>query len=331
MLQSVLMIGLVLAGIVGGTHMASEVSVRRAASSFPPTGKFVAVEGVRLHYVAAGSGRPVVFLHGAGTSLLDFTMTMFDQAAGEYQVIAFDRPGHGYSEEPRGEIATPQVQARLLRGALRELNIEKPVLVGHSWGGAVALAYAIEYPNDTSGIVLLGTVAYAENYGPIPSFMRLPEVPVVGGTLTSATLLIVGKTMAESMFEGAFRPNSITAAPPGYVRATSALSLRPSQFRANAKQVLHTKSSLTLMEPRYGDISVPTTIVTGGADPMAKPQWHSYPLHDAIPHSKLVVLPGVGHMIAPVAPNAIMEAIRTTFAAEPTGGRPALASAAKQQ
>lgn len=307
------LLGLALAGAVGGLYAYSRLSVRRTEARFPPTGKFVTVEGVRLHYVIEGSGRPVVLLHGAGTSLLDFSMTMLGQAATEFQVIAFDRPGHGFSGQPDREVATPQVQARLLRGALRELGIATPVLVAHSWGGAVALAYAIDYPDDVSGIVLLGTVAYAEGYPPAPRIMRVPAIPVIGGILTSVFLVVVGRAAARSMFEDAFRPNSIAAVAPEFVEASTALSLRPSQFSANATQVRHTRSSLIQMEPQYGKISVPVAIVTGEADPHAQPQLHSYPLHEAIPHSQLVVLPETGHMIPHTRPDAVIQTVRAIW------------------
>ncbi len=304
------LLGLALLVAIGGLYAYSRLSVRRAEAKFPPTGKFLTVEGVRLHYVMAGAGPPVVLLHGAGTSLLDFSMTMLYQAASEFQVIAFDRPGHGYSGQPRRGVATPQVQARLFHSALNQLGIAKPVLVGHSWGGGVALAYAIEYPDDIEGIVLLGTVAYAQGYPSAPPIMRIPAIPVVGVILTSALLAVVGRVAGRSMFEAAFRPNSIAAVTPEYVEASTALSLRPSQFRANAKQVRHTRSSLMEMEQRYGAITVPVVIVTGEADPLAKPDLHSYPLHRAIAHSQLVVLPDTGHMIPHTRPDSVIQGVR---------------------
>jgi pimeloyl-ACP methyl ester carboxylesterase len=120
----------------------TDAVVRQAEAEYPPF-DFVTVEGVRLHYVDEGSGRPVVFLHAANGHLRHFTMSpMFEPLMQEYRAIVFDRPGLGYSEQPVGESATPSVQARLIHGALQQLGVEKPVLVGQSWGGSVSAAFS---------------------------------------------------------------------------------------------------------------------------------------------------------------------------------------------
>src|SRR6185295_12292208 len=97
----------------------------------------VVVNGVALNYVSAGSGRPVVLIHGNPGSHQDYTLSVFDKLAQRYHVLAFDRPGHGHSDRLASIETTVEVQAAMIRAALRMLHIEKPVLVGHSWGGSV--------------------------------------------------------------------------------------------------------------------------------------------------------------------------------------------------
>src|SRR4051794_8156224 len=110
------------AAAYGICWLAAQRQARRAASELPPVGEFVTVEGVPVHYVRRGEGRPVVLLHGSDGFLQDYTLTVMDRIAAEFDAVALDRPGHGYSELPAGERATAPVQARLIHAALRRLG-----------------------------------------------------------------------------------------------------------------------------------------------------------------------------------------------------------------
>jgi pimeloyl-ACP methyl ester carboxylesterase len=306
----------VLAAIFGGLDWYSVQVVRRAEAEFPPTGQFVTVEGLRLHYVSEGSGKPVVFFHGYDGVLQDYSLTMLDRAAREYHAIAFDLPGHGYSERSSKEVTTPIVQARLLRGAFRTLGIAKPVLVGHSGSAALALAYALDYQDELAGVVLLGGFVYGQE-GPVTPWYYVPQVPLLGDLWVSTLLVPIGHAFAGPIGERAFWPDP---APAGsdYARAVTALSLRPSQFTANAEDIRTLSPSLKALSPRYGEIRVPVVIVTGDSDLVVNPEQHAYPLHQAIPHSKLMVLPHTGHMIPHTRPEAVVEAIRAAWEPLPT-------------
>ena len=127
---------------------------RRAEREHPPIGRFLEVDGVRLHYLDRGEGRPVVLLHGNGSMIEDLALSgLLELAAARYRVVAFDRPGYGHSTRPRDRVWTPEAQAELVRAALRRLGVERPIVVGHSWGTLVATALA--HPADVAGLVLL--------------------------------------------------------------------------------------------------------------------------------------------------------------------------------
>ncbi|SAL86767.1 alpha/beta hydrolase fold protein [Caballeronia arvi] len=118
---------------------------RRAVRQHPPIGRFVEVEGVRLHYLEKGTGTAVVLLHGNTVTVQDMVCSgLFDQLAEKHRVIAFDRPGYGFSERPRNRLWTSQAQARLFREALKQLDVKQPVVLGHSWGTLVALDLAVD-------------------------------------------------------------------------------------------------------------------------------------------------------------------------------------------
>jgi pimeloyl-ACP methyl ester carboxylesterase len=270
----------------------------------PPIGQFVAVNGLRLHYVRKGAGRPVLFLHGNDGQLQDFTMSIFDRAAHAYQVLAFDRPGHGYSERPRDELATPLVQARLLRGALQALGVEHPILVGHSWSGGLALIYALAYPGDIAGLVVLGGYVYRQR-GAHP-LAALPTLPLLGDLYLSTLGVPLGRQLVVRGLKTAFAPDT---PPPAFITVVRALSPRPRQSKATAEDFQTLNTTLRAVSPHYGRIRVPVVIVTGEADRVVPPEQHAYALHQAIPHSRLVVLPHTGHMLQFSRPEAVMDAL----------------------
>jgi hypothetical protein len=121
---------------------------RDAKHNNPPAGRFLEVNGVRLHYVERGSGTPLVLLHGNGSMIQDFESSgLIDLAAKNYRVIVFDRPGFGHSNRPRNVVWTPAVQAELIYTALQRLGVSDALVLGHSWGASVAVALALRYPN----------------------------------------------------------------------------------------------------------------------------------------------------------------------------------------
>ena len=149
------------AGAAAGIAAWVRASARRAEREHPPTGRYAYIDGVRLHYVMRGEGTPVVLLHGNAVTQADFQASgLMDQLARRHQVIAFDRPGFGHSSRPRDRLWTPRAQAELLRRALTALGIRRPVVVGHSMGTMVALAMALDYPDEVAGLVLIGGYYY---------------------------------------------------------------------------------------------------------------------------------------------------------------------------
>jgi pimeloyl-ACP methyl ester carboxylesterase len=303
----VILLGLTAA--LAALYVYNRRKVREAEALFPPVGQFVTVDGIRLHYIGKGEGQPVVFLHGGILSASDYDRVI-DLAAAEYRAISFDRPGYGYSERPQKELATPIVQAQLLRGALKKLGMEKPILVGHSWSGSLVLAYALAYPDELSGIVLLAPGAYGGKAYPAGKadflLYRAASAPVLGHLLVSTLLVSLGRMLAKPAIHAAFSPDPV---PADYLDRGKALWPRPGQFLANREDVYTFSPTVEALSKRYGEIRLPVVIVVGDADPF-NPEQQSYHLHQAIPHSQLIVLPDTGHMIPTVRPEAVLEAVR---------------------
>ena len=134
---------------------------KKAERDNPPAGRFLEVNGVRLHYVERGAGDPLVLLHGNGSMIQDFESSgLIDLAAKNYRVIVFDRPGFGHSDRPRNVVWTPDAQAELIKRALEQIGVSNAIVLGHSWGASVAVALALKYPDLVRGLVLASGYYY---------------------------------------------------------------------------------------------------------------------------------------------------------------------------
>jgi pimeloyl-ACP methyl ester carboxylesterase len=312
-LRRLVLLVAVLVVLFGGCRLATLALVQQAESRYPPAGQFVTVNGARAHYLQAGAGQDVVFLHGNGGQLQDFPSSLLDQVAAQYRILALDRPGHGYSERPPGT-STLMGQAQWLNEVLTALNVERPVLVGWSWGGALALAYAEAYPDQTAALVLLGAVAYPKvNFTPqYDLYNSMARLPVIGDLLVNTVYVPVGYLAASSVLEATFAPEPVDH---NYANLFIALSSRPDAIRATVEDEDRATlvPALAALSAQYPTLNVPVVIVTGDSDANVVPEDHAYPLHKALPQSCLVVLPKSGHAIVVTQPSAVVEAIHRAF------------------
>src|SRR5689334_24055306 len=143
------------ATLVAATAIANQQLAKKAQLDNPPRGHFLDLDGVRLHYVERGNGRPLVLFHGNGSMIQDFESSgLIHLAAAKYRVIVFDRPGFGHSLRPRNVVWTPEAQADLFKKALDRLSVQRAIVLGHSWGASVAVALAIRHPSLVEALVL---------------------------------------------------------------------------------------------------------------------------------------------------------------------------------
>ena len=141
--------------LLGAAALINRQLAKKAQRDNPPQGQFVDIDGVRLHYVERGDGRPLVLFHGNGSMIQDFESSgLIDLAAENYRVIVFDRPGFGHSLRPRNIVWTPEAQADLFKKALDRLNVQRAIILGHSWGASIAVALAIKHPSFVEALVL---------------------------------------------------------------------------------------------------------------------------------------------------------------------------------
>jgi pimeloyl-ACP methyl ester carboxylesterase len=276
------------------------MQVRGATATYGPQGEFALVDGQRVHYVSAGEGPAVALLHGNPGSVRDFDRLIPDLSA-DHRVVAVDRPGHGYSER-RGD-ATPRRQAALLRAALAQLGISRPLLVGHSWGGGLALVYALEYPDEVAGLVLAGPRTQVQ-HGEDDWLYRMVRTPFVGGAMEWTILLPMGRRLVGQGLAAAYAPDPL---PPEELAAAKALWLRPRQVDATVWDTANLQEALAAYAPRYRELLMPISIVTGEHDDLLP---ESMALDASAPGTSLTEIAGAGHMVIKTRPRAVADAVR---------------------
>lgn len=264
----------------------------------------VTVQNLRVHYIESGTGRTVVLIHGNAGNVEDFEGAM-QLLSREYRVIAIDRPGHGSSDRPTEKEATVEYQAELLHLTLSQLGISQPILVGHSWGAALALAYALKYPDDVSAMVLLAPAAYPGNQ-PNGLLRAVVKTPLLGDLSLLLGRSLMGRSRLKRDLERAFFPQKV---PDKYFRLASSMFLRRKQLRAYLEDEWSLNDSLKKLSKRYSDIHIPVVIVTGAEDQILSPKENAYRLHDAIPQSQLIELQEVGHEIPQTRPLSVYTAL----------------------
>jgi len=275
-----------------------------------PRGRVVDVGGLRQHVVDTGTvareqGTPIVLIHGAGCNLEDMRLALGERLRGR-RLIFIDRPGHGWSERRGVDGSSPAYQAAMIRDVLDRLGVSRAILVGHSWGGALALRFALDYPQHVSGLVILAPPLY-----PFPRrltwFYDVMATPFIGPLIAYTLLLPVGALFIGFGFCGAFFPQW----PPRHYlkRAGTLLSLRPRTFLANSRDIAHLQRNLPSQVARYTTLATPAVVMTGDRDLIVAPDRHAFAFARAVPGAKLIVLPGIGHMLHHAAAEQVVAEI----------------------
>jgi pimeloyl-ACP methyl ester carboxylesterase len=304
--MTVMIVVAALAAVLALITQAGVVGVQRA---FPPQGQMIEVSGAVLHVVDIGprdAGPPVVMLHGASSNLEIMRQPVGERLAKAHRVILIDRPGHGWSTRASLSDSTPAAQGRMIDEALQKLEIGKAIFVVHSWSGALGALLALDYPNRVAGLVMLAPVAYPWPGG-VSQYNKVIATPVIGPLLAYTITLPLGYLLAESGSRGVFLPQVM---PDGFVKdSATPLLLRPREFIANARDIVTLRAAVAEQAPRYAEINAPVTIIAGEVDKTVTTNIHSRPFAATAPNAKLIVLPGVGHMIQIVAPDLVVSEI----------------------
>ena len=255
----------------GGLALNAHRTRTRVERELPPHGRMVDAGGHRFHVVESGEGPPVLLIHGLGGQSRNFHALM-PELARDHHVVAIDRPGSGYSPRGKGVGGGPIEQADAIAGLIDALNLDRPVVVGHSLGGAVALALGLDHPDKVGGLALI-----------CPATQPIEKAPEMFRRLIIRSDLVrhlVGWTVAAPLavrnapetLRTVFAPEPV---PPEFAtEAGGYLSLRPQAFRNASLDTVSAPADLASMAPRYGELGVPAAIMFGREDKVLDPELH---------------------------------------------------------
>ena len=288
---ALLLLGLTAAGLA----LFSARTARQVEQAVPPLGRFIEVDGARIHYLDEGSGPPLLLIHGLAGQMLHFTYSLLDRLKGDYRVVILDRPGSGYSTRPPQASAAISAQARAIASFAKALGLERPLVVGHSLGGAIALSLALDHPEQVGGLALIAPATHPQEH----------VSPVFRALVIRSVLLrwLVAWTLATplSIRNGAlalkivFGPEPVPA--DFATRGGGLLTLRPRSFIGASRDLVAVVDDFDAMPARYQSLAVPVGILFGASDRILDPAAHGEALAKKLPGADFELIEGGGHMI----------------------------------
>ena len=252
----------------------------------------VLVNGRTVHFERAGSGPALVLIHGASGSHRDWTFRHLPALAERFDVIAFDRPGLGASD-PAPDPYSLASQADVMVAALGQIGPKTAAIVGHSYGGAVALAWALNHPDTVDALVTLSAPSHPWPGSP-GRLYDITNTPVIGWGFSRLVPFLATDTRLGGAMTSIFRPQPI---PDGFAtHVNPRLSVEPRQYKRNAGQIGALKGELRDMAPRYPSLGMPIAVVHGLEDTIVRAMTHVPPFEASVPNANVRLMEGVGHM-----------------------------------
>ncbi len=315
---------LIVAAIVAGLVLFAANTARKAEAAVPPCGQFMDIDGQRLHYVdTGGTGPAIVMIHGLGGTLRNYTYALVDKLSGEFRVIAVDRPGSGYSERPEDAPARLGAQADTLAKFIRALGLKQPLLVGHSLGGALSLAIALDHPDCAGALALIAPLTHAQDDVPEPFQGLVVNSPMMRKIVawTLATPMAIRR--APELLKIVFGPDAVPADFP--TRGGGLLGLRPKSFYNTSSDLVAVNEDLPGMMKRYGGLTIPLGMLFAKGDLILDYRRQGEAMKQQCPALDLVLVDQHGHMLPVTAPDSTADLIRRVAARQ--SGQPRVANA----
>ena len=297
---------LLIAALIGWHVWSLHRGARRAEAAAPRIGKTTRVPGGAIHWVEAGQGRPIVLIHGLGGQFRHWTYAVAGLLSDDFRVISIDRPGCGYSERATDDHAALTTQARMIVGFLDAEGVERPLIVGHSLGGAISLTIALEHPEAISGIALVAPLTHPTT--PSAAFAGLGVISPLKRRLLAWTLAVpMAKKYAQATLQAIFAPEP---APEDFViRGGGVLGLRPKAFVATSADFV-ASGGIGALSARWEEIATPGGMLYGDQDAILDFREQGEALVARLPHLEWEVLEDRGHMLPITAPEATAGFIR---------------------
>src|SRR6202051_260333 len=309
LLTPILIIALIVAGLV----LFAANTARKVEAAVPLCGQFIEIGGQRLHYVdTGGTGPAIVMIHGLGGTLWNYTYALSGKLSGEFRVIAVDRPGSGYSTRPDDAPATLSAQADTLAKFIRALGLKQPLLVGHSLGGALSLAIALDHPDCAGALALVAPLTQAQDDVPEPFRGLVVNSPAMRKIIAWTLAIPLSIRNAPKLLKIVFGPDAVPGGFP--TRGGGLLGLRPKSFYNTSSDLIAAPEDRPGMMKRYGGLAIPLAMLFARGDLILDYRRQGEAMKQQCPALDLVLLDQHGHMLPVTAPDATADLIRRVAA-----------------
>ena len=286
----------------------TKIITQKIKHSIPKFGKTTVLEDAEIHWYETGQGRPIIMLHGLAGNLRNFTYALSERLDQDYRVIAIDRAGCGWSKRSKPEIATLQEQARIIAQFIDIEQIDKPLIVGHSLGGAIALALALEYNNKISGLALICPAT--QTVDKVPDIFRFLNISsrLLRFFLAHTFSSLFGIFTRKDTFEIAFSPEPVSEN--FSIKGGGDLALTSKAFIKTSEDLVFSLSSAPLLVGREKELNVPTKTLFGEKDEILDVKLHGEKFAE-LSGAQIKVLADKGHMLPLTQPEECSNFIRS--------------------
>jgi pimeloyl-ACP methyl ester carboxylesterase len=297
--------------VVSGLIVFTNRTAHKVEAALPPRGEFIEINDERIHYIdLGGTAPPLVLIHGLAGNLMHFTYALADQLERDFRVIMVDRPGCGYSVRPDDATAGLTAQAATLAAFMRALGLKRPLVAGHSLGGALSLAIALDHPDCVGALALIAPLTHV---AAVPDVfkglvIRSPTLrKIIAWTLATPLGVLREKKTLREVFEPEAAPTDFM------VRAGGLLNLRPSAFCSASSDLVQTLSMLPSYVDRYDSLAIPIEVLFARDDRLLDYRAQGELMKAICPALDLEVMDG-GHMLPITAPERCAALIRRVAA-----------------
>ena len=303
-----LIAGTALATIVG-TVVFNRSMKKKAEAECPPDGAFIEIDGNRLHYVERGNpaNPPMVLIHGLGGQIRNFGQPLVEDLEKDYRLILVDRPGSGWSSRSPSASSSLWQQAAVMARFIQALGLDRPTVIGHSLGGALALTLAAEHPEVVGRLLLICPLTQEETE--VPTAFKGLEIrsPFMRRLVAHSIAVPMGVIYQDKILGQVFGPEPV---PEDFaVAGGGLLGARPQAFYETSSDLVALEHQMALLVERYGSIAVPVRILFAEGDQLLDPQKHGVTTAAMCPDGRADIVPG-GHMLPFTQPEMTARWIR---------------------
>jgi pimeloyl-ACP methyl ester carboxylesterase len=307
-------VGLIVVAVIGALLVLGAsltlftfIAARQAEKLAPPVGRFLEIDNARLHYVDRGAGPVIVMVHGLAGNLRNF-YELINRLSVDHRIVAVDRPGCGYSTMRSGEHPGMRAQAALIAQFIRKLELGQPTVVGHSMGGALALALAIDHPDCVNALALIAPLSSVQSAPPKALKILRIKSPIVQWIVAWIFSAPIGKLIHRESLKAVFAPEPLVES--FDTSGGGVLGIRPWAFSAACKDMVAISQELAAIPPSYSTLTIPVTITYGRKDALLDYETHGKQLAAALPNGSLHLIEDGGHMILVTQPDHTADLIR---------------------